>query len=588
MLTAELVDSCVEGLEHPLLDAQVLDAPGARRPDRAGDRRVVEQAPVGADDAVEAVPLAEQLRDHAAVEPEADLLQRGPDRHPVVRHHLRRPGLERRLEGDQVVVEVAAGIDLLAAVGEMRVLAVALRAAAGEVLRHARDARRPEALTLEATDVGGDHLRGELGVLAEGAGRPRPPAARWRGRPRDGGRRGSRRRRTPAGRCRRTRRRARCHGRGQPERLGPLREMPAGPTRRRVGAEAVTRVGGDGDRDCEPRLLGEPLQPVVPLGEQPRLGRPVDVEVGQEAIADEIRRRRARRTGRAPRSARPPTRPRAPWWNIIPAFSSSVIWESRSATRSSTGRRGSSNGSSLPLRLRSRYAMPSSCRSATSLARESSVIARGALQRGPIDRSDLMLAEGPASRRKVPVTCLKGHYAASASTRTGIGAGCSGRSRPRPRWRPTRGSPARRPRRAGRAPRRHGAADRRRSPPPSRRARARGSRVAHARCRRRPPRRRGLGAPGVAAEEVRIGELDHAVGPVDAEVADVLARRLEARDERRRDLPFQLERGGRVRRRRGAEDLARARADLDRPFRDPRRGEPGHARGSGRAARPGP
>ena len=44
---------------------------------------------------------------------------------------------------------------------------------------------------------------------------------------------------------------------------------------------------------------------------------------------------------------------------------------------------------------------------------------------------------------------------------------------------------------------------------------------------------------------------------------------------------FKLERRGRVRRRRGAEDLARARADLDRPLRDPRRGEAGH--GSDRA-----
>ena len=175
MLAAELVDACVEGLQHPPFDAQVLDAPGARGPDRAGDRRVVEQPPVGADDAVEAVPLAQQLRDHAPVEAEADLLERGPDRHPVVGHDLRRSGLERRLERDQVVVEAAAGIDLLAAVGEVRVLAVLLRAAAGEVLRHARDALRPEALTLETADVGGDHLCCELGVLAEGAGRARPP-----------------------------------------------------------------------------------------------------------------------------------------------------------------------------------------------------------------------------------------------------------------------------------------------------------------------------------------------------------------------------------------------------------------------------
>ena len=59
-LAAELVDAGVEGLQHSLLGGQVLDAPGARRPDRAGDGSVVQETPVGADDAVEAVALAQQ------------------------------------------------------------------------------------------------------------------------------------------------------------------------------------------------------------------------------------------------------------------------------------------------------------------------------------------------------------------------------------------------------------------------------------------------------------------------------------------------------------------------------------------------
>src|SRR5262245_32915323 len=41
-------------------------------------------------------------------------------------------------------------------------------------------------------------------------------------------------------------------------------------------------------------------------------------------------------------------------WYMSPAFSSTVSCESRSSTRSSSGRRGSSYGSSRPLRLRSR------------------------------------------------------------------------------------------------------------------------------------------------------------------------------------------------------------------------------------------
>ena len=55
----------------------------------------------------------------------------------VVGHDLRGAGLEGRLEGTQVIVEVVARVDLLFAVGEVRVLAVLLRPAAGEVLGHA-------------------------------------------------------------------------------------------------------------------------------------------------------------------------------------------------------------------------------------------------------------------------------------------------------------------------------------------------------------------------------------------------------------------------------------------------------------------
>ena len=46
-------------------------------------------------------------------------------------------------------------------------------------------------------------------------------------------------------------------------------------------------------------------------------------------------------------------------WNIRPTFSSSESRASRSSTRSSTVRRGSSNGSIRPLPLRSRYSTPS-------------------------------------------------------------------------------------------------------------------------------------------------------------------------------------------------------------------------------------
>ena len=92
-------------------------------------------------------------------EAEADLLVLGADRHAVVRHHLRRPGRDGGQERLQVVVEPAARIDLLTAVREVRVLAVLLRAAAGEVLGHRGDRVRAEPVALEAADVGGDQSR---------------------------------------------------------------------------------------------------------------------------------------------------------------------------------------------------------------------------------------------------------------------------------------------------------------------------------------------------------------------------------------------------------------------------------------------
>ena len=141
----------------------------------SGNRHVGDQRPVRADDAVEAVALAQEAGDHVAVEAEADLLRSRPDRPAVVGHDLRRPGVERRLEGQQVVLEHASRVDLVLAVREVRIFSVLLRAAAGKVLRHARDRRGPECVSLEPADVGGDEPAGQLRVLSEGVHDPGPP-----------------------------------------------------------------------------------------------------------------------------------------------------------------------------------------------------------------------------------------------------------------------------------------------------------------------------------------------------------------------------------------------------------------------------
>ena len=176
LLAAELVAAGLDDLDEPLLDAKLLDAPALRREHRpVRERCVGDEPPVGADDAVEAVALAQEAGDDIAVEAEADLLERCADGPSVVRHDLRRSGRERGFEDAHVVLEHAAGIHLILAVREVRVLAVELRAAAREVLRHAGDRLRPELLALETADVRRDQARGELAVLAERVHDPRPP-----------------------------------------------------------------------------------------------------------------------------------------------------------------------------------------------------------------------------------------------------------------------------------------------------------------------------------------------------------------------------------------------------------------------------
>ena len=98
-LATELVAPGVDDLHEAILRAQLLDAPALGAEDRSvRHRRVRDQPPVGADDTVEAVAVAQEAGDDVAVETEADLLERHPDRASVVRHDLRRPGFESGFE----------------------------------------------------------------------------------------------------------------------------------------------------------------------------------------------------------------------------------------------------------------------------------------------------------------------------------------------------------------------------------------------------------------------------------------------------------------------------------------------------------
>ena len=127
---------------HPLVRVEVLDAPRAGGQHLVTDVVVVDQLPVGEHDAVVAELLAQHPGDDLGVVAEADLLDGHAvdleaDRHPVVGHDRRRAGRDDRRERREVLREPASGVDLLAPVGEVGVLAVLLRPTAGEVLGHA-------------------------------------------------------------------------------------------------------------------------------------------------------------------------------------------------------------------------------------------------------------------------------------------------------------------------------------------------------------------------------------------------------------------------------------------------------------------
>ncbi len=304
-LAAELVGAGREDLLQPVDGREVLDAPGAGRERLAEDLGVGHEAPVGADDPVEAELVAQQPREDLPVEPEADLLDRlGPvaevgletDRHAVVRHHLPRAGGEEGLEGLQVLGEAAARVHLFAAVGEVRVLAVLLRSAAREVLGHGRDGARAEcagqarlagdvAGGLEPPHVRGAHPAGEPRVLAEGAVRAGPAGLGGEVDLRVQGRADPDGEVLAAGGVGVLLDEALVAGGGEAERLRPLRERPGQQRGAGVVGERVPRVGGHRDRDAEARGRRELLEPVVPERELVgRGGRREHVEVRHPAL----------------------------------------------------------------------------------------------------------------------------------------------------------------------------------------------------------------------------------------------------------------------------------------------------------------
>ncbi len=190
---AHLVDADLDGLGGTLGGVPhvvVLEAPAGPRED-VGVFVVLENGPVGAGRALEAVLLAQEVLDLVLREAGADQLTvlavLGPGDGVGGHDGGGALGLAVELEGavdegDRQRGEVVAGVDgVLAAVGVA--LAAALARALGRpVLDHGQKRAGAPALVLalvvegglQAVDVGADHVAGQRGVDAEGAGETGP------------------------------------------------------------------------------------------------------------------------------------------------------------------------------------------------------------------------------------------------------------------------------------------------------------------------------------------------------------------------------------------------------------------------------
>ena len=225
MLAAELVGTRVEQSEQCARPVVRCSTPQAGRADVA-ELRASDTRP----QSVQTIPLKPSwsrrspvMTDRSKLKPTSS--NSGADRHAVVRHDLHVPASIAAGRAE-VVVEPAARVHLLPSAGEVRVVAVLLWAAAGEVLRHRRDRVRAEHVAPGTPGRYAAPRRRDSSASSPKVERPgATTVARWRGRSADGGRRGCRRQRT-RGRAmspKRVHRLAR--RRSQPGRsLGPLRE----------------------------------------------------------------------------------------------------------------------------------------------------------------------------------------------------------------------------------------------------------------------------------------------------------------------------------------------------------------------------
>ena len=243
-LATKLIHARLNRLLRPLTHAEMLHAPTlGLNHDFVTGLHVSQQAPIGADDAIEAILAAQQTGDDLLVKPKAHFLKFGADGHAVIGHDLRCARRKRGIKWNQVIVEVVARVNLLFADCEVRIFAIFLRAAAGEMLGHAGHAVRAELLALKAKNIRVKHARRERGILAKGAADARPT---WLCR--QIGHRMQRyanayRQIFLAGDVGKVLHQIRVANRGQPNRLRPLREFSDRDICADVVAKGMARVG---------------------------------------------------------------------------------------------------------------------------------------------------------------------------------------------------------------------------------------------------------------------------------------------------------------------------------------------------------
>ena len=135
---------------------------------------VGQRTPIGADHAVKTIFVSQHTADDTLVESETNRFVLGINGHAVIGHDHGGAGGDCGFKGQQVIIEVVAGINLLAPVFEVRIFAILLWAAAGKMFGHARNALRSQLASLEAADISLGQPRRQLIVFAKSTVDPCP------------------------------------------------------------------------------------------------------------------------------------------------------------------------------------------------------------------------------------------------------------------------------------------------------------------------------------------------------------------------------------------------------------------------------